>query len=186
MTPGTAPVRVILGARDQAWPGWVPTQQDELDLTRPESFAAWFGGRRADAFLCEHVLEHLSLEEGEAAARTCFAYLKPGGLMRVAVPDRNFRNEAYQKYVQVGGPGPAGHPSATHRIVYDHRTLAGVFERAGFAVDLLEYCDEGGRFHYNHWDPEEGPVARSLLFDPRNAGGRLGWVSLILDARTPG
>lgn len=49
------PVKVIIGAGEQRWEGWLPTQQDDLDLTRPESFAAFFGESRADAFLCEHV-----------------------------------------------------------------------------------------------------------------------------------
>ena len=179
-------LRVIIGARDQKWDGWVPTQQADLDLTRPESFVAWFGARRADAFLCEHVLEHLSEEDGLAAAKLCFAYLKPGGFLRCAVPDRNFPDTEYQRTVQVGGPGPADHPAAGHKVVYDHRRLTHIFQHAGFGVDLLEYCDDEGRFHYNGWDVGKGPVYRSLLLDHRNRDGRLGFVSLILDAHKPG
>ena len=49
-------------------------------------------------------------------------------------------------------------------------------------MDLLEYCDEKGRFHYHQWSSEDGPVYRSLLTDHRNKNGRIAFVSLIIDA----
>lgn len=73
--------------------------------------------------LAEHVWEHLTLEEGIIAAINCYKFLKPGGYVRCAVPDKNFRSEWYQNMVQVGDPGPIDHTAATH-----------VFERAGFEV----------------------------------------------------
>ena len=168
----------------------MPTQKDELDLTDPASFARYFGSRRADALLCEHVWEHLTLQEGRAAARLCWTYLEPGGYLRVAVPDAHFPDAEYQRTVQVGGPGPADHPAADHKIVYDVHTFAGVFTQAGFDVNLLEYHDQAGRFHAQSWSPEDGPVYRSAQFDHRNAAyragsGPLGFASLMLDARRP-
>lgn len=183
--PVHQPLRIILGAGDQRFSGWIATGREQLDLRRPEDFRASFSGRLVDAFLAEHVWEHLTEEEGREAADTCFRYLKPGGLLRIAVPDANFPDEAYQRTVQVGGPGPADHPAVDHKIVYDFGRLSDVFVAAGFEVDLLEYCDADGRFHYHQWDPSDGPIYRSLLSDHRNEGGRLGFVSLILDARKP-
>lgn len=180
-----APLNVVLGAGEQRWPGWVPTQREDLDLRSPASFARWFGERRADAFLCEHVWEHLTEAEGRAAARLCFEYLKPGGWLRCAVPDAHFPDPDYQRLVQIGGPGPADHPAADHQIVYDHRLLVDVFASAGFEVRPLEYCDEAGRFHAEDWALDAGPVYRSLRLDHRNRGGRLGFVSLIVEARKP-
>ena len=84
------------------------------------------------------------------------------------------------------GPGDPRHPAADHRIVYDHLLLADVFEHAGFQVELLEYCDSAGNFHLREWDVNTGPIYRSLRLDHRNQEGRLGFVSLILDARKPG
>jgi predicted SAM-dependent methyltransferase len=183
--PPGQPLRVIIGAGEQCWDGWIPTQREHLDLRDRRGWERMFRHRRADAFLCEHVWEHLDEAEGRAAARLCFEFLRPGGFLRVAVPDRNFPDAAYQASVQVGGPGPADHPAADHRIVYDHRLFADVFERVGFEVDLLEYCDEAGRLHYRQWAVGDGPVYRSLLLDHRNRGGRIGFTSLILDARKP-
>lgn len=183
--PADAPLKIIIGAGQQHYPGWVATQREQLDLLDPAGWAASLGARRADALLCEHVWEHLTEEQGREAARTCFAFLRPGGTLRVAVPDGNFPNAEYQRMAQVGGPGPADHPAADHKIVYEYRRFADVFASAGFVVDLLEYCDENGRFHYNQWDPADGAIYRSLRSDHRNQNGQWGFVSLILDAHKP-
>ena len=73
--PLSHPLRIIIGAGEQRWPGWLPTQKDELDLLHPDDWEASFYARPADAFLCEHVWEHLTEAEGRAAARLCFRYL---------------------------------------------------------------------------------------------------------------
>ena len=179
------PLNIILGAGSQVWDGWIPTQREDLDLLDPQTFQARLGALRADAFLCEHVWEHLTEQEGESAARLCYEFLRPGGFLRCAVPDANFPDIAYQNTVKIGGPGPADHPAADHKIVYDVHRFVRVFEQAGFEVDLLEYCDDSGRFHYNQWEVQSGPIYRSLLTDHRNQGGHLGFVSLIIDARKP-
>lgn len=41
----------------------------------------------ADAFVAEHVWEHLSLADAHRAAQNCHRYLRPGGRLRLAVPD---------------------------------------------------------------------------------------------------
>ncbi len=166
----------------QEWDGWVATQGDQLNLLDPSSWERFFGKKRADALLCEHVFEHLTVEEGAKAAKTIFAYLKPGGFIRVAVPDRHFPDEEYQRWVQVGGPGPRDHPAANHKVVYGYRELVKVFEAAEFEVRLLEYHDEKGRFHLNEWNVDEAPVYRSSKLDHRNRYGKFGFASLIIDA----
>jgi predicted SAM-dependent methyltransferase len=135
--------------------------------------------------LAEHVWEHLTYEEGIEAAKNCYRYLKPGGYIRCGVPDANFRNQWYQNMVKVGGPGPKDHPAATHKIVYDYKRFKKVFESAGFEVNLLEYCDENGEFHYTYWNEKDGIIGRSLRFDTRNSIDKLGMVSLIIDAKKP-
>ncbi|GGK15367.1 hypothetical protein GCM10008955_05960 [Deinococcus malanensis] len=69
--------------------------------------------------------------------------------------------------------------------MYGYREFVAMFEAAGFEVDLLEYCDEAGRFHYHGWDVATGPIYRSFLLDHRNRDGNLGFVSLIVDAYKP-
>lgn len=178
-------MKMIIGAGQTKFEGWIPTQEDELNLLTIEDWEKLFSIESIDAILAEHVWEHLTYDEGIQAAQNCYNYLKPGGYIRCAVPDKNFRNEWYQNMVQVGGPGPDNHPAATHKIVYDYKTLVKVFESAGFEVLLLEYCDENGDFHYLYWNEIDGKIGRSFRFDTRNSTESLGMVSIIIDAKKP-
>ncbi|EUJ33930.1 hypothetical protein MFLO_01890 [Listeria floridensis FSL S10-1187] len=177
--------KVIIGAGETRIPGWLSTQENELDLLDAKTWLALFDENSIDALLAEHVWEHLSAADGVLAAKNAFRFLKPGGYIRIAVPDRNFRNEAYQTLVQVGGPGPKDHPAASHKIVYDAAQLSASFESAGFETELLEYCDPDGNFHYRYWNPEDGLIGQSLRFDTRNTEKELGMVSIVLDAHKP-
>ena len=181
--PPEQPLKIIIGAGEQSYPGWIATQREQLDLLDRQGWVDSFRERRIDALLCEHVWEHLTLEEGRAAAALCYEFLKPGGYLRVAVPDGYFPDEAYQAMIR--GNVPPDHPAFDHKIVYTHETFSTLFQEAGFGVDLLEYCDEEGRFHYNQWDSKKGFIYRSLRFDHRNQDGALGSVSIILDALKP-
>ncbi|WP_018759015.1 class I SAM-dependent methyltransferase [Paenibacillus terrigena] len=178
----TEPLRIIVGASSQSYPGWIQTQENELNLLNRDDWYRSFGDRKIDIILCEHVWEHLTYEEGIEAARICYDFLNSGGYVRCAVPDAFFRNEWYQNIVKVGGPGPLDHPAASHKIVHNYKTLRSVFEEAGFEVKLLEYCDEECKFHYNDWNPEGGYIYRSLRYDHRNKEEELGFVSLVIDA----
>ena len=178
-------MRIIIGAGKTTLDSWVSTQESELDLLNRDDFARLFSEEKPFAFLAEHVWEHMTLKDGCIAAKNCFDYLASGGYLRVAVPDANFKNEWYQDIVKVGGNGDPNHPAYTHKIVYDYKTLCAVFEKAGFVVDLLEYCDENGDFHYKYWNEQDGRIGRSMRFDTRNKNGNLGMVSIIIDAKKP-
>ena len=60
--------------------------------------------------------------------------MKPGGYIRVAVPDINFKNEWYHNMCKPGGTGDINHPAYSHKVFYDYRTLIEIFERIGFKV----------------------------------------------------
>lgn len=109
--------------------------------------------------------------EGVQAAKLCFRYLKVGGYIRCAVPDAYFPNEWYQNIVKIGGPGPRDHPVASHKIVHTYQSLRSMFEEAGYNVQLLEYCDEKGIFHYNDWNEAEGFIYRSKRFNLSKSKG---------------
>ncbi|MCM1990989.1 class I SAM-dependent methyltransferase [Oceanirhabdus seepicola] len=178
-------MKVIIGAGQTNYEGWKTTQECDLNLLSISDWDKLFLKESVDAMIAEHVWEHLTYEEGIEAARNCFKYLKPGGYIRCAVPDKNFRNEWYQNMVQIGGPGPIEHPAATHKIVYDYTTFKRVFETAGFVVTLLEYCDNDGDFHFTYWNENDGKIGRSFRFDTRNSIETLGMVSIIIDAMKP-
>ncbi|WP_163099266.1 class I SAM-dependent methyltransferase [Peribacillus alkalitolerans] len=176
-------IKIVIGAGEyNNNPGWLHTQENEINLLEETTWHARFEGNSIRAILAEHVWEHLTFEEGVKAAKVCYKFLKTSGYIRCAVPDAFFPDESYQNIVKIGGPGPIEHPAASHKIVHNYKTLCEMFEMAGFEVQLLEYCDETGAFHSNEWDGNDGVIFRSKKYDPRNQGEKLQFPSLIVDA----
>lgn len=180
--PAGAPLRIVVGAHRVFQPGWIPTERESLDLLDPSGWRRYFAEGTLDAVLAEHVWEHLAREQGVEAARTCHTFLKPGGHLRIAVPDGLHPDPEYRARVRPGGTGPA---AKDHKLLYDYRSLSRVLTEAGFQVRLLEYFDETGRFHASAWDPAGGMIHRSSRFDRRNRERALAYTSLILDAVRP-
>lgn len=173
------PLRLVIGASGETAPGWHETDQRYLDLLKPAQWERIFAPGSVDALFAEHVWEHLVPEDAITAARTCHRFLKPGGSLRVAVPDGLHPNPDYIAAVRPGGTGGG---ADDHKVLYDHASLRAVFEAAGFAVELLEYFDEEGVFHRTDWSDERGHVRRSARYDERNSGRALAYTSIILDA----
>ena len=177
--PKGEPHKIVVGADSVFQDGWVPTDIQNVNLLKPEDWERYFAENSLAAILAEHVWEHLSEDEGLTAARICHRYLRPGGYLRVAVPDGLHPDPKYIAWVKPGEPGPG---PRYHKTLYTYKTLKELFERAGFQVALLEYFDESGEFHCHEWDPEDGMIHRSRQFDERNQDGRLDFTSIILDA----
>lgn len=176
-------IKIVIGAGEyNNNPGWIHTQEDELNLLDENTWQGKFQKNSITTILAEHVWEHLTYEEGVEAASICYQYLKPAGYIRCAVPDGFFRDEVYQNTVKIGGPGPKDHPASSHKIVFNYQTLTEMFKAAGFKVKLLEYCDENGHFYINEWNGHDGVIFRSKKYDPRNQGDQLVCPSLIIDA----
>jgi predicted SAM-dependent methyltransferase len=174
--------RIIIGTSGVTARGWIGTDIEYLNLLKESDWKYFFEPRSVDAILAEHVWEHLTAEQGVAAAAMCFNYLKSGGYVRAAVPDGSHPNSEYITRVKVNGSGEG---ASDHKILYTHRTFRQVFEATGFAVQLLEYFDEEGVFHRQDWQAEDGMIHRSLRFDERNADGKTNYTSIILDAWKP-
>jgi predicted SAM-dependent methyltransferase len=173
--------KVVIGSADRCGPGWIPTQEDFLNLVEPADWERFFRPNSIAAMLAEHVWEHLTKEEAQEAARRCFEYLQPGGYLRIAVPDGLHPDPAYLGWVRPGGASP-GQISNDHKVLYTYRSATELFESSGFRVKLYEYFDEAGTFHHYPWDERAGKIWRSEQFDKRNVGGSLTFTSIILDA----
>lgn len=171
--------RIIVGAGGTALAGWVSTDVDVLDLTRRRDWARVVPSDGLRAILAEHVWEHLTPEAGRRAARLCYEYLRPGGYLRIAVPDGYHPAPEYQEWVRPGGSGPG---ADDHKVLYTYQTLSALLTGVGFDVRLLEYFDRDGQFHFVEWSPADGAVERSSRFDERNRRTPLAYTSLILDA----
>jgi predicted SAM-dependent methyltransferase len=181
ITVNPAP-RIVVGSSGIFEPGWVPTDADYLDLLQPADWQHYFSGNPPAAILAEHVWEHLSPADGAMAAQTCYTFLRPGGYLRLAVPDGFNPDPDYHERVRPGGTGPG---ADDHKVLYTHETLRELLERVGFKVTVLEYHDAAGQFHHVDWDPAGGKIHRSRRFDERNQSGRLAYTSLIVDAHKP-
>lgn len=174
-----SPLRIVIGASGIYDPQWIDTDVEYLNLLKPRHWQRFFKINSIDAILAEHVWEHLTLEEGLKAAQQCFDYLKPGGYLRVAVPDGFHPDKDYIERVKVGGTGPG---SDDHKVLYNFKTFAQIFEKAGFSIQLLEYFDQEGKFHFTEWETAKGKIHRSKRFDERNLDGALNYTSIVLDA----
>jgi len=176
------PTRIVLGAGEAAIPGWVLTDVDQLNILVDRDWRRFFAPDSIDAILAEHVWEHLSEQEGIEAARLCFKYLRPGGRLRIAVPDGLHPDPRYLDAVKPGGTGPG---AEDHKVLYSCRSLQDALGKAGFQTRPLEYFDEDGHFHAAEWDPEDGMIHRSARFDDRNQNGELRYTSIIVDGVKP-
>ena len=161
---------------------WIKTDIDVLDITNVDNWKIRFKNLKIKNVFAEHVWEHLTPEQAELGNKNIFKYLKHGGRFRVAVPDGLKPDPAYIDHVKVGGIGPG---ADDHKILYNYKTLKASLEKVGFKVELQEYWDESGKFHFNDWDLADGKVLRSRRFDKRNESGELKYTSLIIDAIKP-
>ncbi|NSL85513.1 methyltransferase domain-containing protein [Chitinophaga sp. Mgbs1] len=172
--------KLVIGASKVFESGWIPTEVQHFNLLLPDTWNKYIPDNSVSAFLAEHVWEHLTYEEGLTAAKTCHRYLKPGGYLRIAIPDGFHSDPAYINIVK---PGGTGWGADDHKLLYNYRLLTTLLENAGFReVKLLEYFDEQGQFHFNEWKKEDGMVHRSKRYDERNVDGKLNYTSIIVDA----
>tara|TARA_Y100001935_G_scaffold250652_1_gene251176 strand:- start:39518 stop:40153 length:636 start_codon:yes stop_codon:yes gene_type:complete len=171
-------IRIVVGASGIVPHGWVGTEIQFLNLLKESTWRNFFQENQVKAILAEHVWEHLTLEEGELAAKNCFKFLKKGGYVRVAVPDGYFPDEKYINHVKINGIGDG---ADDHKVLYNYKTFSEVFEKAGFQINLLEYFDEDGKFTYHEWSKDDGMIYRSKRYDKRNKD-KIRYTSIILDA----
>jgi predicted SAM-dependent methyltransferase len=158
---------------------WMLSEIDALDASKASDWERLFGDQRLTNILAEHVWEHIPDEETRLSNQNCYDYLAKGGRLRIAVPDGNNPDKQYIEWVRVGGTGVG---ADDHKILYTYAIMKSRLEKAGFRVELLEYWDEAGEFHYTDWTTEGGMIHRSRRYDPRNKDGKLNYTSLIVDA----
>ena len=140
------PLRLHLGSGNEHKDGWV-----NVDLAGYPVEVAWnlawplpLPASSVEAVFHEHLLEHLTLEQGMAFCVECHRVLGPGGILRVGVPDAGAAARSYAddpagflSRVRPARPTPMlalqelfYYPG--HRTMYDYDTLALVLRAAGF------------------------------------------------------
>jgi SAM-dependent methyltransferase len=149
------PLQFQLGSGKTPKSGWV-----NIDLVGDPVDLAWncerrlpFGDATVDALFHEHLLEHLPLKSGLDLTLECYRLLKPGGILRVGVPDvarllRSWLDQPsdFVESVRPGRPTPFLAVQEVfyccgHRTMYDFETLALLCRAAGF--EMIEQRDFG-------------------------------------------
>lgn len=143
------PLKLHLGSGGQPKQGWVNIDLagDPIDLAWNLANGIPFADASVDAIFHEHLLEHIPLQAGVGVMDECFRVLRPGGILRVGVPDAG---ELLRSYVGDGERIEAIHPGRPtrmlavqelfywhrHTTMYDEETLALMFKAGGFAAPL--------------------------------------------------
>ncbi len=176
------PLKIVLGSSRVDVGDWLLTDMDQLDITVEADWGRYFTPDSVEAILAEHVWEHLTPDQAVLAARHCFAYLRPGGRLRVAVPDGLHPDP---EYIDAVRPMGSAEGSDDHKVLYTCDTLKELLDTAGFRTCVLECFDAKGSFFSADWDPRDGMIRRSARFDSRNSDGVLRYTSIIIDAFKP-
>ncbi len=158
---------------------WFSCDITILDITNRMNWFKLLGLKKMTNIFAEHVWEHLDEKDTNLANENCYFFLKKNGRLRIAVPDGYHPNKEYIEYVKPNGNGIG---SDDHKILYNYTIMKDKLEAIGFTVELLEYWDEDGKFHFENWTNEGGKVHRSRRYDLRNINNQLNYTSLIIDA----
>jgi predicted SAM-dependent methyltransferase len=169
--------KLQLGAGGHPVEGWLntdlhdygrPTEIVYLDVRKPFPLP----DASFDFVYSEHMLEHLTYDEGQRCLRECLRVLRPGGTIRIATPsleriaglyDAGDLEARYVRWAvetldpEVDAPLPGVvvnnfFHSWGHRFVYDPQTLRHALRQAGF-VDIEER-PVGGLEHHLAEAPE--------------------------------
>lgn len=103
-----------------------------------------------------HTFEHFTYEESRAVARECFRVLRPGGILRIVVPDLGIMVRDYlagdadpmashrfiSRLLLTASVRDIVHAGAHHKQMFDARSLAHMLQAAGF---LAPECSTFGR-----------------------------------------
>jgi predicted SAM-dependent methyltransferase len=106
-----------------------------------------------DGIFCEHVLEHFDYEKGRFVLRECWRILRPGGCLRIIVPDGS---KIMRTYFERPGEFPSWRTRESscameavnsyfrqryeHQYMYDSQLLKHQVQEAGFAqVEELSF-----------------------------------------------
>lgn len=128
-----------------------------------------FKDNSVDLVYACHLLEHFPRHQTEAVLKEWYRVLKPGGVLRLAVPDFEKLVEVYQRTKDLKlilGPlcGRQDYPENTHHIVFDYKTLTEILKKVGFKKiqrydwrkTIHKDYDDLSQAYIPHMDKEKG------------------------------
>jgi predicted SAM-dependent methyltransferase len=173
-------IRLHLGCGGERKAGWV-----NIDLLGDPVDVAWnlarslpFESSSVAAIFHEHLIEHLPLDAGDSFMQECYRVLRPGGILRVGVPDAGRLIQSYsgdRGYLENLHPGRPTALIAVQELFYWHRHCA------MFDVETLEFFFRAGGFP----DPSERAFGDTDLDQAPDTERRRA-NTLYMEARKPG
>ncbi len=152
-------IKIIVGAAETYQPGWLSTNEQWLDITKPQDWRKVFQGKRIlSHVVAEHVFEHLTYEEAQTALALINEHLIDGGRVRIAVPDGFNPDETYLKHVGING---IGDDAADHKQLLNAEILEELIRQAGFEAAHLEGYRQDGMLVQIPYKQEDGFILRS-------------------------
>jgi len=165
-------MKLHIGCGDRYIPGFVHIDVRKLphiDFVTSADKLDMFGDNSADLIYTCHVLEHFGRSRTEGVLKEWHRVLKPGGILRLAVPDFEKLVQVYLKTKDLKliiGPlfGRQDYPENTHYTVFDFMSLFDTLTSAGFKnihrydweqTTHREY-DDYSQAYIPHLDKEHG------------------------------
>lgn len=179
MAPEHHPVRIHLGCGPRVIPGFLNVDSrawphvnivgDVADLSR-------IGSGSADLIYASHVLEYFDRQQAEVVLKEWFRVLRPGGVLRLSVPDFDQLIAIYSHTNQLSnvlGPlfgrmttGSDTHQEEFiyHRTVWNRSDLVTVLNQCGFVCPRdwnwretdHAHFDDHSQAYFPHMDKEGG------------------------------
>ena len=163
-------IKLHLGCGRNILGGWINTDyntakfsgSDYLDVTKKFPY----DNNSVDYIFSEHMIEHISYQDGKFMLEESFRVLKSGGKIRISTPDLKFliklynedKTELQKRYIEysfkeykLDGNSDTFvinnfHRDWGHIFIYDEKTLKSLFESIGFfdlkCYGLMESDDE--------------------------------------------
>jgi predicted SAM-dependent methyltransferase len=171
----THPLRLHLGCNEVRIPGFLGVDIRDTkatDIVDDVATLGKFGNETVDMIYASHVLEHFGRHEYRGVLATWFRVLRPGGLLRVAVPDfgavvdhylendRSLDNNLLTGLLHGGQRNEFDY----HKIIFDRAKLTAELELAGFddvtpwdwrTTDHAD-IDDASQAYLPHMDKENG------------------------------
>ena len=133
-------IRLNLGAGDSAIVGYINLDRK----TGQEVYPLAYEDGSVDEIRASHILEHFGLREIDEVLKNWAAKLKPGGLLKIAVPDLDKIVEMYKE----GDMKTAGYLCGGQ--VDDNDYHKSIFNRGS----LTNKLEGAGLYDIKHWDSE--------------------------------
>jgi len=166
--------KLHIGCGSKYIPGFIHIDARDLphvDYVTPAEKLDMFTDGTVDLIYTCHMLEHLHRYEIDAALKEWYRVLKPGGTLRIAVPDFEKIAEVYLKTKDLKSllgllVGRQDYPENTHHLVFDFNYLSEVLTKVGFK-NIHRYdwrqtvhkdYDDFSQAYLPHMDKEHGTL----------------------------